>query len=149
MRMAKVSPERPAVSSAPRWLSIVGIGEDGREGLSAAALSALEGAAVVYGGRRHLALAAPLAAECRPWPSPIADAYLGILALRGRPVCILATGDPFHYGIGAEIEVVSAGGSVREACLWSESLSEKGIRRRATVLRADGTCRFALGLGDG
>ncbi|GJE07061.1 Precorrin-6Y C(5,15)-methyltransferase [decarboxylating] [Methylobacterium jeotgali] len=91
------------MSSAPRWLSIVGIGEDGREGLSAAALSALEGAAVVYGGRRHLALAAPLAAECRPWPSPIADAYLGILALRGRPVCILATGDPFHYGIGAEI----------------------------------------------
>ena len=86
-----------------RWLSIVGIGEDGRAGLSPAAAAALDAARVVYGGRRHLALAAPLDAESRPWPSPIHDAYPGILGRRGRPTCILATGDPFHYGIGAEI----------------------------------------------
>lgn len=86
-----------------RWLSIVGIGEDGRAGLSPAAAAALDAARVVYGGCRHLALAAPLAAESRPWPSPIQDAYLEILALRGAPTCILATGDPFHYGVGAEI----------------------------------------------
>ena len=85
------------------WLAIVGIGEDGRAGLSPAAAAALDGAEVVYGGRRHLALAAPLGSETRPWPSPIDAAYPGILALRGRPTCILATGDPFHYGIGAEI----------------------------------------------
>jgi len=58
---------------------------------------------VVWGGRRHIALAAPLAAETRAWPSPIHEAYPDILARRGRPTCILATGDPFHYGIGAEI----------------------------------------------
>ena len=85
------------------WLAIVGIGEDGRAGLSPAAAAALDTAEVVYGGRRHLALAAPLGSETRPWPSPIDAAYPGILALRGRPTCILATGDPFHYGIGAEI----------------------------------------------
>ncbi|KQP76838.1 precorrin-6Y methyltransferase [Methylobacterium sp. Leaf111] len=95
-----------AVSTSPPaapWLTIVGIGEDGRAGLSPAAAAALDGARLVYGGRRHLALAAPLAAETRVWPSPMADAYPGLLARRGTPTCILATGDPFHYGIGAEI----------------------------------------------
>ncbi|MGH1574424.1 precorrin-6y C5,15-methyltransferase (decarboxylating) subunit CbiE [Methylobacterium sp. P31] len=94
------------LSSRPeqgRWLSIVGIGEDGRAGLSPAAGAALDSARVVYGGRRHLALAGPLRAETRPWPSPIHDAFPEILARRGEPTCILATGDPFHYGIGAEI----------------------------------------------
>ncbi|MGV8873498.1 MAG: THUMP-like domain-containing protein [Rhodococcus sp. (in: high G+C Gram-positive bacteria)] len=38
-----------------------------------------------------------------------------------------------------EIEVVSLDGGVREACLWSEGLSENGIRRRAAVLRSDGS----------
>ncbi|MCJ2013371.1 precorrin-6y C5,15-methyltransferase (decarboxylating) subunit CbiE [Methylobacterium sp. J-076] len=99
--MAALSASAEPVSS--RWLAIVGIGEDGRAGLSPAAAAALDGAEVVYGGRRHLALAAPLAAETRPWPSPIHEAYPGILARRGRPTCLLATGDPFHYGIGAEI----------------------------------------------
>lgn len=91
------------VSRGGRWLSIVGIGEDGRAGLSPAASAALDAARVVYGGRRHLALAGPLDADRRPWPSPISDAYPGILARRGEPTCLLATGDPFHYGIGAEI----------------------------------------------
>jgi len=95
-----------ALSSRPaagRWLSILGIGEDGRSGLAPAAAAALDAARVVYGGRRHFALAGPLAAETRPWPSPIHEAYPDILARRGEPTCILATGDPFHYGIGAEI----------------------------------------------
>lgn len=96
--------------SSHRWLTIVGIGEDGRAGLSPAAAAALDAAEVVYGGRRHLDLAGPLRAETRIWPSPIHDAYPGILARRGRPTCILATGDPFHYGIGAEIaRLVPAG----------------------------------------
>lgn len=91
------------LSSAGRWLAIVGIGEDGRAGLSPAASAVLDAAEVVYGGERHLALAAPIAAEQRPWPRPITEAYPDILARRGRPTCLLATGDPFHYGIGAEI----------------------------------------------
>ncbi len=81
----------------------MGIGEDGRAGLAPAAAAALDAARVVYGGRRHLALAGPLDADMRPWPSPIHAAYPGILDRRGEPTCILATGDPFHYGIGAEI----------------------------------------------
>lgn len=98
------------VSRAPApWLSIVGIGEDGRAGLSPDAAKALDAAEMIWGGRRHLALAAPLVVEARIWPTPISDAYDAILARRGRPTCILATGDPFHYGIGAEIaRLVSA-----------------------------------------
>ena len=92
-----------ALSSAGRWLAIVGIGEDGRAGLSPAACAALDAAEVVYGGERHLALAAPLTSDQRAWPKPITEAYPDILARRGRPTCLLATGDPFHYGIGAEI----------------------------------------------
>ncbi len=85
------------------WLTLVGIGEDGRASLSPAALSALAQAALVVGGRRHLALAAPLAAETLPWSSPMEDTYPAILARRGTPVAVLASGDPYHYGVGATL----------------------------------------------
>ncbi|MEZ0170688.1 precorrin-6y C5,15-methyltransferase (decarboxylating) subunit CbiE [Microvirga sp. TS319] len=93
-------------SSAPPcrpWLTIIGIGEDGRAGLSAAALAALDGAKLVIGGARHLDLAAPLSARTLAWPSPFSDGYRLVLERRGEPTCVLATGDPFHYGIGAEL----------------------------------------------
>jgi precorrin-6Y C5,15-methyltransferase (decarboxylating) len=106
MRMDVLSPEPDRKSSAPvarPWLAIVGIGEDGRAGLSPAALAAIESASLVVGGARHLALAAPIPAPTLAWPSPIADGYRAILARRGVPTCVLATGDPFHYGVGAEL----------------------------------------------
>lgn len=56
----------------------------------------------MFGGRRHLALAAPLIrGAARAWPSPFDGAFAEVLAHRGRPVCVLASGDPFHYGVGA------------------------------------------------
>jgi precorrin-6B C5,15-methyltransferase / cobalt-precorrin-6B C5,C15-methyltransferase len=89
-------------AAAPRWLSIVGIGEDGVEGLGAAARGLIAAAEIVFGGRRHLALVAPLIrGAARPWPSPFAGAADEVMRHRGRPVCVLASGDPFHYGVGA------------------------------------------------
>ncbi|MGH2341374.1 precorrin-6y C5,15-methyltransferase (decarboxylating) subunit CbiE [Segnochrobactraceae bacterium EtOH-i3] len=85
------------------WLTIVGIGEDGRDGLGPAALRALAQAELVAGGRRHLALAGPFSCETLAWPSPLADAFPGLLARRGRPVVVLASGDPFLHGIGATL----------------------------------------------
>jgi precorrin-6Y C5,15-methyltransferase (decarboxylating) len=86
------------------WLAILGIGEDGVEGLAPAARALLSGAAVVYGGARHLALAAPLIrGEARCWPSPITDAIPALLALRPAPVAVLASGDPYCFGIGATL----------------------------------------------
>jgi precorrin-6Y C5,15-methyltransferase (decarboxylating) len=85
-----------------RWLTILGIGEDGVEGLSPAARALLQNAPFVIGGARHLDLAAPLIrGERRVWPRPIADAVPEILARRGAPAVILASGDPFCYGIGS------------------------------------------------
>lgn len=83
---------------AEAWLSIIGIGEDGLDGLSPAARSALDAAEVVFGGPRHLALAG---ARGREWPVPFDLAP--VLALRGRPVAVLASGDPFWHGAGGSL----------------------------------------------
>jgi precorrin-6Y C5,15-methyltransferase (decarboxylating) len=84
------------------WLSIVGIGEDGADGLSAAARQIVQGAEIVFGGKRHLALAAPLIrGTARPWPARFDGAMQEVLAQRGRAVCVLASGDPYVYGIGS------------------------------------------------
>ena len=85
----------------PRWLTIIGIGEDGLDGLSSAAKTLLAQAELVVGGARHLALAGPLACETLVWPSPLSAAFPLIAARQGRPVVVLATGDPFFYGIGS------------------------------------------------
>ncbi len=82
-----------------RWLAIIGIGEDGF--LAPQAAAALAGAHLVIGGARHLALAAPLIRGAqKTWPSPITDAFAEILARRPDPVAVLASGDPYCYGIG-------------------------------------------------
>ncbi len=99
MRPDKVERETAA---SPRWLSIVGIGEDGVEGLSAAARGLIAAAEIVFGGRRHLSLAAPLIrGAARPWPSPFDGAADEVMNYRGRQICVLASGDPFQYGVGA------------------------------------------------
>lgn len=89
-------------SRAAPWLSIIGIGEDGLAGLGTAALAALAGAETVFGGARHLRLAAGgVTGEARPWPSPFSIAP--VLALRGQRVAVLASGDPMWHGAGASL----------------------------------------------
>lgn len=87
--------------SRERWLAVVGVGEDGVDGLTPAARKLVAQAAFVVGGKRHLALAGPLKAETMVWPSPIENALDAIEAHRGNSVCVLATGDPFFFGVGA------------------------------------------------
>jgi precorrin-6B C5,15-methyltransferase / cobalt-precorrin-6B C5,C15-methyltransferase len=90
-----------ASCTATRWLSIVGIGEDGIAGLSPVAQKLLGAAELVVGGKRHLGLAEALIhGRTLAWPSPITDALPEIEKHRGRPVVVLASGDPFHYGVG-------------------------------------------------
>src|SRR5262249_30622463 len=92
----------PKIAAPARWLSIVGIGEDGVEGLSPVARGLIAAAEIVFGGKRHLDLAAPLIrGAARPWPSPFERGIAEVLAERGRAVCVLASGDPFLYGVGA------------------------------------------------
>jgi len=92
----------PDPAPSKRWLSIVGIGEDGPQGLSPGARDLIAQAEIVFGGARHLALAAGLIrGEAKAWPSPFAEGIQDVLAARGRQVCVLASGDPFFYGVGS------------------------------------------------
>ncbi|MBS9720587.1 precorrin-6y C5,15-methyltransferase (decarboxylating) subunit CbiE [Tianweitania sp. BSSL-BM11] len=87
-----------------KWLSVVGIGEDGVNGLSPRARDRIAQAEIVMGGRRHLALAQSLiTGEARAWPEPFDPSMQDLIALQGRQVCVLASGDPFLFGVGATI----------------------------------------------
>ena len=54
----------------------------------------------MFGGERHLKLA-EIDDRGKPWPVPF-DAR-GVLAARGRPTVVLASGDPFWHGVGASL----------------------------------------------
>jgi len=85
------------------WLTIVGLGEDGPEGLSPASRKALEEAEVVMGAERHLSLLPDLSAEIITWPVPFADGIPFLLEQRGRKTLALASGDPFWHGAGTSL----------------------------------------------
>ena len=89
-----------ASSRAIPWLTIIGIGEDGLAGLSVASRNALEKAETVFGGERHLKLAA-IDGRGKPWPVPF-EANC-VLSCRGRPTVVLASGDPFWHGAGGSL----------------------------------------------
>lgn len=82
------------------WLTIIGIGEDGLAGLSEASRKALARAETVFGGERHLKLAG-VDGRGKPWPVPF-DAKC-VLARRGHPTAVLASGDPFWHGAGGSL----------------------------------------------
>jgi precorrin-6Y C5,15-methyltransferase (decarboxylating) len=85
---------------ADAWLSIIGLGEDGLNGLTAASRSALDQAEIVFGGPRHLELV-EAGGRGRPWPVPFS--ITPVLELRGRRVAVLASGDPFWHGAGGSL----------------------------------------------
>src|SRR4029077_19648013 len=87
-----------------RWLSIVGLGEGGWPELSALGRSLVEGAELVVGGERHLAMLPPtIRGERLSWAVPLTQTVEEILCRRGRLVAVLATGDPMHFGIGVTL----------------------------------------------
>jgi precorrin-6Y C5,15-methyltransferase (decarboxylating) len=84
------------------WLSIVGIGADGAAGLPSAARRAIQAAELVFGSARQLGLIETLAPRaCQAWPSPFS--VQPVLERRGRSTCVLASGDPFFYGVGSTL----------------------------------------------
>lgn len=88
------------ISDLP-WLTIVGLGEDGPDGLSPASLAALEKAEIIMGAARHLDLLPDVGAELVTWPVPFADGLPVLMSYRGRRVVALASGDPFWHGAGS------------------------------------------------
>lgn len=90
------------MSDAP-WLTIIGLGEDGPDGLSGASRAALNAAQIVMGPPRHLALLPDIQARCVTWPVPFAQGIEELLSYRGQRVVVLASGDPFWFGAGTVI----------------------------------------------
>ncbi|WP_026986158.1 bifunctional cobalt-precorrin-7 (C(5))-methyltransferase/cobalt-precorrin-6B (C(15))-methyltransferase [Fodinicurvata fenggangensis] len=113
------------------WLSIVGIGEDGLSGLGEQARNLVDRADVLIGGARHLSMLPDDGRERLAWPSPLNRLVGEIEARRGQAVCVLATGDPFCFGIGttlarripmSEMQVIPAPSAFSLACAqlgWS------------------------------
>ncbi|WP_082477289.1 precorrin-6y C5,15-methyltransferase (decarboxylating) subunit CbiE [Rhizobium sp. Leaf371] len=95
--------ENASLTAKP-WLTIVGLGEDGLAGLGDEAKQAIASARLVFGGARHLALAASLiTGESCPWSSPFETAIDVVVAMAGMPVVVLASGDPFFHGVGVTL----------------------------------------------
>jgi len=98
------------------WLTVVGIGEDGYDGLAPAARAALANAVLVAGSARQLALVPPSTAERLVWPVPMVpalDAFLARERAANRPVVVLASGDPMLHGVGATLARRLAEGELR------------------------------------
>ncbi|MEJ7928123.1 precorrin-6y C5,15-methyltransferase (decarboxylating) subunit CbiE [Sphingobium sp. AN641] len=85
------------------WLTIIGIGEDGPDGLSAASRAALDQAELVIGSARHLSLLPSFSCRTIVWPVPFADGMARLRAHRGQRVVMLASGDPFWFGAGTSV----------------------------------------------
>lgn len=85
-------------------MTVIGIGEDGVAGLGDESKRLIAAAPVVFGGVRHIELAASLIqGEREAWQSPFEKSVEAIISRRGSPVVVLASGDPFLYGVGATL----------------------------------------------
>jgi len=82
------------------WLSIIGVGEDGLNGLCSASRLAIDNAEIIFGGERHLQLV-KVGERGHAWPIPFD--LQPLLNHRGRAVVVLASGDPFWHGVGSNI----------------------------------------------
>ncbi len=86
-----------------KWLTIIGVGEDGYDGLTHAARVALDQAHAVIGSARLLGRMPRLNASMVEWPQPFSAALDMITPHTGTPTVVLATGDPMNYGVARKL----------------------------------------------
>ena len=84
-------------------ITVVGIGEDGLDGLIPKARGLIDEAEVLVGGERHLSKV-PVGGEQRiDWDGDFDAAFDKIEKMKDRRVVVLSSGDPLHYGVGVNI----------------------------------------------
>ncbi len=83
------------------WITVIGIGEDGLEGLNAARMAEIKAAEVLFGGDRHHGKVENSTAECLDWGNGFRNALVEIEKRRGKNIVVLASGDPMNYGVGS------------------------------------------------
>ena len=91
-----------AAGEAP-WLTIIGIGDNGLDSLTPAARTLFDAAETIIAPERVLARIDCGSRETIPWTFGIKETIASVLARRGTPVTILATGDPMFFGVGATL----------------------------------------------
>ena len=85
------------------WLTIVGVGDDGPDGLAPGPRALLNAADIIVSSQRILERTDFGGIETHAWTTPIEEMLAQIESWRGRNIVILATGDPMHYGVGASL----------------------------------------------
>lgn len=89
------------------WLTIVGIGAEGLSSVSAAGRDAIAQAGLLVGGERHQEMIAESdvaeGVERMTWHCGIRETAERLADWRGKPVCVLVTGDPMNFGAGATL----------------------------------------------
>jgi precorrin-6Y C5,15-methyltransferase (decarboxylating) len=88
----------------PRAVTVVGIGDDGCKGLTSRAMDAVARARVLVGGERQLAFFPEFAGErivIKGGVAPVLDRVAELA--NEHTVCVLASGDPMFFGIGARV----------------------------------------------
>lgn len=118
------------------WIFVVGIGEDGLEGLTPAARALVDRAELLVGGERHQAFVPESAAARLTWKDGLEKAMDEMAKWRGRRVVVLASGDPMCFGAGTNLRrrfapedllVLPVPGALSLACarmLWSQPDAE-------------------------
>ena len=94
---------------AQPWMDVIGIGEDGVDGLSPTARKVLEQAELIIGGDRHHDLAANGTARRIKWPSPFDAMIDEMQSHRGKRLVVLVTGDndrPLLNALDSQMPVV-------------------------------------------
>jgi precorrin-6B C5,15-methyltransferase / cobalt-precorrin-6B C5,C15-methyltransferase len=85
------------------WLNVIGIGEDGWNGLSAKSRHTIETSRHIVGSARTLAMMPDSPATRHEWPQPFSAVVEQLKPLQGQPTVILATGDPMNYGVARKL----------------------------------------------
>ena len=84
-------------------MTVIGITEKGLAGLPAETLSHIKYAQVLVGGKRHLGKVPESTAKRIDWSEGFDVTYDKISEHAGERVVVIASGDPLHYGIGAQL----------------------------------------------
>ena len=96
-------------------VTVVGIGADGWDGLGEAAREMIRQAPLVIGGHRQQTLLPDIPGQDRRrWPTPLLPSLQALLEeYRGRPILVVASGDPLLSGIGSTLVTMLGAAAVR------------------------------------
>ncbi|MBH20472.1 MAG: hypothetical protein CML98_01705 [Rhodobiaceae bacterium] len=106
-------------------IKLIGIGDDGFEGLSKKVQSIILDAEIIIGGLRHLSMVPEVVAKKISWSKDLKQDIKKINGYKSKKICILASGDPLFYGIGrlllehysiSEVEVIPSPSSLSLCC---------------------------------